>query len=387
MSAVFRPKVTFLVILLTGVVAVVGPVPGTCQERNTRDPKMVITEKPFGTTASGQTVRLFSVANAQGSEMQLSDYGARMISLKIPDRQGKWANVILTCPDIGTYEKCKSYFGCIAGRYCNRIAKGKFTLNGKQYSLAVNNGPNHLHGGKVGFDKVVWQAESISDKSSAGVRFKYKSPDGEEGYPGNVSVVAEYRLTNDNELTIDLYAETDAETHVNLTNHNYWNLQGAGAGTILHHQLKVNADKYLPVDDTMIPTGELKSVVDTPFDFREFADVGKRIGALLKTEAQGYDHCFALQSRGPDVAWAATLRDPVSGRSMTMSTNQPGLQFYSGNFLDGSAGSGGYQQNGALCLETQYFPDSPNRPEFPSSLLEPGKKYHHRTVYQFAVEK
>ncbi len=389
MSAVFRKKVAFQVLLLTGAAALFGPEQGMSQDTNSRKPSLLTSVEPFGKTAAGKEVLLYTVNNSKGFAIQVTNYGATMTSLKIPDRRGILANVILTCPDVTAYEKCKSYFGCIAGRYCNRIAKGKFALNGKEYSLAVNNGPNHLHGGKVGFDKVVWKAETFSDHRGGGVRFTYKSPDGEEGYPGNVTAVAEYRLPsdNENELTIDLYAETDADTHVNLTNHNYWNLSGAGTGTILKHQLKVDADKYLPVDETAIPTGELKAVVDTPFDFREFVDVGKRIESLLGTAAKGYDHCFALKSKGPETAWAATLRDPASGRTMTISTNQPGLQFYSGNFLDGTEGSGGYSQNGALCLETQYFPDTPNRPEFPSSLLKPGQKYHHQTVYKFGVEK
>jgi aldose 1-epimerase len=262
---------------------------------------------------------------------------------------------------------------------------GKFSIGETEYSLAVNNGPNHLHGGKVGFDRVMWTAEPIEEKASVGVRFKYRSPDGEEGYPGNLDVVAEFRLNDKNALSIDYFATTDAPTHVNLTNHNYWNL--AGSGTILDHELQILADKYLPVDETMIPTGQVTGVAGTPLDFRELTAVGKRIQELEDSAAKGYDHCFVLRSPGPQVAPAATLRDPSTGRVMKISTNQPGLQFYSGNFLDGTEGSCGYTQNEALCLETQFFPDTPNRPEFPSSQLDPGEKYHHRTVIQFSVDK
>jgi aldose 1-epimerase len=348
---------------------------------------MGVTVSSFGKTAAGQDVRLFTVTNAQGLEMRLIEYGATMTALSVPDRGGALANIILTCPDLAGFEKCKSYFGSTAGRYCNRIALGKFSLDSREFALAVNNGPHHLHGGLVGFDKKIWQGEALNETNAVGVRFSLLSPDGDEGYPGNVKAVAEYRLNNDSELTIDLFAETDMATHVNLTNHNYWNLSGAGNGTILKHALKVNADSYLPVDETLIPTGVRASVEGTPLDFREFAEIGQRIDVLRGSAAKGYDHCFVLRSAGPEVAWAATLRDPASGRTMTITTNQPGLQFYSGNFLDGGEGSGGYPANAALCLETQYFPDTPNRPDFPTSVLRPGQKYHHRTVCKFSIEK
>lgn len=389
MSAVGPPNSLVSLALAIAAAAVSFPLPGWGQSDPRQDAKMSVSEISFGKTRSGHPVRQFTVRNANGVEMQLIDYGATMTSLKLPDRAGTLANVILTCPNIEGYEKCKSYFGCIAGRYCNRIAKGKFKLGDKEYTLAVNNGPNHLHGGNVGFDKVMWQSEPFTEGDSAGIRFKYVSRDGEEGYPGEVIAVAEYRLNNKNELVIDLSATTDADTHVNLTNHNYWNLSGAGAGTILDHQLKINADRYLPVDETMIPTGELRSVADSPLDFRAFTEIGKRIGELLDSAANGYDHCFVMPRRrgiSPGVIEVATLRDPASGRTMTISTNQPGLQFYSGNFLDGTEGSGGYPANAALCLETEYFPDTPNRPEFPSSLLKPGQRYQHRTMYQFGVQ-
>ncbi len=387
MAALAGSRARFSSLCLALAAITFCPTSGTCQDTVTPGVKMGVSEKPYGKTAAGLDVRQFTVTNDQGMEMQLIDYGATMVSLKMPDRAGKVDNIILTCPDIAGFEKCKSYFGGSVGRYCNRIAKGKFTLDAREFTLATNNEPNHLHGGNIGFDKVMWQAELISEATAAGVRFKYTSPDGQEGYPGTATVVAEYRLNNDSELTIDFFAESDAATHVNLTNHNYWNLTGAGKGKILQHTLKINADKYLPVDETMIPTGALQSVDGTPLDFREVAEIGTRIEPLVSTAAKGYDHCFVLRASGPEVAWAATVMDPASGRTMTISTNQPGLQFYSGNFLDGTEGSGGYQQNDALCLETQYFPDTPNRPEFPSSVLRPGQKYHHRTVCKFSVEK
>lgn len=344
---------------------------------------MNVVEDDYGTTATGQEVKKFTCRNKNGVEMQLISYGATMTSLMLPDRDGKMANVILSCPDLAGYEKCQSYFGCIAGRYCNRIAGGKFELDGQTYQLATNNGPNHLHGGVVGFDKQVWDAEVIEEDFAVGVRFTLTSPDGDEGYPGTVTATAEYRLTNDNQLTIDCLAITDAPSPVNLTNHNYWNF--AGEGNILQHVLMINADRYLPVDDTMIPTGELAKVDGTALDFREPTAIGDRIDDLRDSAAKGYDHCFALNSGDEPLVHAATIADPSSGRQMEIWTNQPGLQFYSGNFLDGSEGSGGFTENRALCLETQFYPDSPNQPSFPSSILRPDDTYHHQVIYRFST--
>ena len=345
-----------------------------------------VTERHYGTTAAGAEVRQFICRNGLGWEMSLISYGATMTSLTVPDRQGELGNVLLSTPDLAAYEACSSYFGSTVGRYCNRIAGGTFELDGTRYTLATNNGPNHLHGGKVGFDRRIWRGEPIVEVNAAGVRFRYVSRDGEEGYPGTVAVVAEYRLTNDRQMVIDLYATTDRATHVNLTNHNYWNL--AGSGPILQHRLQIPAEHYLPTDETLIPTGELAPVAETPFDFRTFHEIGERIDPLRPTGAQGYDHCFVLgEPSSPDQLHpAAVLEDPHSGRRMTITTSQPGLQFYSGNFLDGSPASGGYALNNALCLETQHFPNSPNQPQFPSTRLEPNQRYHQRTVHTFSAD-
>ncbi len=344
-----------------------------------------VVETIYGQTANGEDVRMFSLTNRNGWKIEMMTYGATMISFQTPDRDGKMKNIILTCPNLAAYQKGKSYFGCTAGRYCNRIALGKFSIDGKEYTLATNNGPNHLHGGNIGFDKINWNAEMITEANCVGVRFTHTSPDGDEGYPGTVNATAEYRLNNDNELLIDLYATTDAPTHVSLTNHNYWNL--AGEGTILDHVLTLNCDQYLPVDDTMIPTGELKSVEGTPMDFREPTPIGKRIEPLRATSPKGYDHCFVVKRDGNNLVPVATVADPSSGRVMQVWTDQPGLQFYSGNFLDGSEGSGGYAENSACCLESEFFPDTPNHPNFPSSLLKPGDTYHSRTVHKFSIQK
>ncbi len=343
----------------------------------------LVTEN-YGQTADGQTVRRWICTNPNGYRMELLEYGATLSGFFAPDRNGTVKNVVLTCPDLAGFQACKSYFGCIAGRYCNRIAGGKFVLNGQTFQLAVNNGPNHLHGGLVGFDKRVWSSEAIREPHAVGVRFRLRSPNGEEGYPGTVNATAEYRLTHQNELVMDLLATTDAPTHVNLTNHAYWNL--AGEGTILDHLLTLPSEQYLPVDETLIPTGELASVAETPLDFRQPTAIGARIDALRGSAAKGYDHCVVVKPSGERMALAATLADPKTGRVMEIWTDRPGLQFYSGNFLDGTPESAGYPVNSACCLETQYFPDTPNQPNFPSSLLQPNGTYHSRTVHKFRSE-
>jgi aldose 1-epimerase len=353
------------------------------QAPNRSGGKMGIQKSSFGKTGDGQPVTLFTCTN--GLVLKLIDYGAIVVSLEVPDRQGRMANVNLGFPHLEGYLQRHPYFGATVGRYCNRIAGGRFTLDGKSFMLATNNGPNHLHGGLMGFDRQMWRAEEIQSPHSVGVRFSRRSPDGEERYPGNLDAAVTYSLTSGNELKIEFTATADAPTPVNLTNHNYWNLAGAGTGTILDHELTLAADKYLPVDSGLIPTGELATVEGTPLDFRTPRRIGERL-RQIQADPVGYDHCFVLRSQNGSLALAARVKEPKSGRVMEVHTTQPGIQFYSGNFLDGSAGSGGYAQYAGFCLETQHYPDSPNRPSFPTTILKPGEKYAQTTVHRFLVE-
>ncbi len=386
----FVPAAVVAAAFFTFSWTLVGPT--LIQEASSQDsqPNMSVYQINIGKTSDSQTVQQFRCKNANGLVMTLIDYGATMTEMSTPDKDGKMANIILKCDSVSGYEKCQSYFGCSVGRYCNRIAKGKFSIDGKEFSLATNNEPNHLHGGVKGFHRAVWKSEVIHrpNQGEVGVRFTHVSPDGDEGYPGKLTARVDYILNSNNELVVDFSATTDKATHCNLTNHNYWNMAGEGSGTILDHQLKVNADNFLAVDDTLIPTGEMKAVKGTELDFSNFKAIGKEIAALRKTPAKGYDHCFALKGYdGKSMVQACVLKDPNSGRMMEISTNQPGLQFYSGNFLDKSEGSGGYAENFALCLETQKYPDTPNQKNFPSTLLKPGETYHHKTVHKFSVTK
>lgn len=342
----------------------------------------------YGSTADGKSVEEYTLTNRQGAEVKLITYGGTITSIRMPDRDGQFANVTLGFDNLADYESKSPFFGSIIGRYGNRIAKGQFTLNGKQYMLAATDGPNALHGGEKGFDKVVWDAEEITENGAAGVAFSRISPDGEEGYPGTLTVRVSYVLTDANELRMQYHATTDAPTIVNLTNHAYFNLRGEGNGSIEDHILFVDADRYTPVDTTLIPTGELASVADTPFDFR----VPKRIGAGLRTNheqiaiAQGYDHNFVLNRAGDGLRLGARVYEPASGRILEIHTTEPGMQFYSGNFLDATlVGSSGrlYRQGDAFALETQHFPDSPNQPPFPSTVLQPGEVYDTTTIYKF----
>ena len=342
-----------------------------------------VTKSAFGKTKSGADVSLFTCKNAGGLEMKLMDYGATIVSLNVPDKNGKLANVVLTCKDIGGFEECTMYFNGSVGRFCNRIAQGKFSLEGQDYQLAVNNGPNHLHGGVKGFDKVMWSATPFEKSGAVGVEFKYLSKDGEEGYPGTLTTSVTYSLTDKNEFIVEFNATTDKTTHVNLTNHNYWNL--AGTGTILRHELKLNSAKYLPVDGTGIPTGEMLSVLGSHFDFGKFTAMGKRFSAMGGSPL-GYDHCYEVSGEPGKLRLAATVREPKSGRVMEIQTTEPGIQFYTGNFLDGTAASGGYGAYSAFCLETQHFPNAPNQPAFLSTVLKPGEKYYHKTVHTFSTE-
>ncbi|HEX5103846.1 MAG TPA: aldose epimerase family protein [Pirellulaceae bacterium] len=347
-----------------------------------------VASQPFGKTKDGQEITVYTLINARALKARLINYGATLISVETPDKDGELANITLGFPKLDGYLQRHPYFGSTVGRYGNRIAGGKYKLDGKEYTLATNNGPNHLHGGLKGFDAVVWKAEPIKGPSAVGVKFTYTSQDGEEGYPGNLNVAVTYSLTNNNELKIEYEAKTDKPTVVNLTNHTYWNLAGAGSGDILQHELTINAEQYLPIDDTSIPTGKPADVQGTPFDFTSPHAIGQRIGELKKEphKTKGYDHCYVLRGQEGKLTLAARVKDPSSGRIMEIFTTQPGIQLYCGNFLDGSAGGGGYKQHDAFCLETQHYPDSPNQPQFPSTVLRPGETFKSTTVHKFLVE-
>jgi aldose 1-epimerase len=352
-----------------------------------------VTKASFGTTADGVPVDLYTLTNSSGMEVRAVSYGGIILSLRVPDRDGKLGDVVLGYDTLDGYLKASPYFGSIIGRYGNRIARGKFTLDGKEYSLATNNGPNALHGGVKGFDKVVWRAESFKKPEGVGVVFSYMSADGEEGYPGKLEATVTYTLADDNTLGFDYRAVTDKATPVNLTQHSYFNLAGDGAGDILGHELMLKASRFTPVDSTLIPTGEIRAVAGTPFDFTTPHTIGERIGAQEEQIkfGGGYDHNFVLDREpGDSLQLAARVYEPKSGRVMEVSTTEPGVQFYSGNFLDGSiTGKAGhvYRHRTGFCLETQHHPDSPNKPEFPSTILKPGQEYRSRTVYAFSVRK
>lgn len=338
-------------------------------------------------------IQLFSFQNANGIAVKVTNYGAIITSISVPDRNGKFADIALGYDDVADYINAvdKPYFGAVVGRYGNRIAGGKFTLNGETYELAQNNGPNHLHGGMIGFDKVVWDAKPVSGSGWRGVELRYQAKDREEGYPGNLHVVVTYKLSDDNQLAVEYVATTDKPTPVNLTQHTYFNLKGEGAGTILDHELMLNASRYTPVDKTLIPTGQLVDVAGTPFDFRTAKPIGQDIG---QTHEQlefggGYDHNFVLDGPVREMNLAARVSEPASGRVLEVRTEEPGIQFYCGNFLDGRLkGKSGkpYVHRGGFCLETQHFPDSPNQPNFRSTILKPGEEYRTKTVFAFSTK-
>lgn len=348
-------------------------------------------KQPFGTTAEGRQVDLYTLNNKNGMEVSITNFGGVITSIKAPGRNAPFEDVVLGFDSLDGYLKDQPYFGAIVGRYGNRIAKGRFTLNGVEYKLAQNNGENHLHGGIKGFDKVAWNARELSGPDGPAVELTYVSKDGEEGYPGNLPVKVVYRLTSNNELRIEYTATTDKDTVVNLTNHSYFNLAGQGNDDILGHEMTIFADKFTSVDSGLIPTGELRNVEGTPFDFRQPVAIGARINEKNQQleYGKGYDHNFVLTSGGGPLALAARVYEPTSGRVMEVLTTEPGVQFYTGNFLDGSiTGKNGkvYQQHYGFCLETQHFPDSPNKPEFPSVVLKPGEQYRTTTVYRFSAK-
>ena len=350
---------------------------------------MKLVRERFGKLPSGEVIDMLSIENSTGARVSIINYGGIITSFRVPDRNGKLDDVVLGYDTLEGYLNGASYFGAIVGRYANRIAQGKFTVNDKTYLLARNDGENHLHGGWKGFDKVFWSASEINEPAGADVQLSYLSKDGEEGYPGNLSVVVRYWLSEDNKLRVDYRATTDHDTIVNLTNHSYFNL--AGGGTILAHELLIDADLFTPIRAGLIPTGEMHSVVGTSMDFRSPTKIGARIEEEFEqlVLAGGYDHNFVLRSNGAKMKRAARVRERTSGRVLEVFTTQPGLQFYSGNFLDGSeVGRDGkaYHKHSGFCLETQHFPDSPNHPSFPSTVLRAGAEYHHATIFKFSAQ-
>ncbi len=351
-----------------------------------------ITKRAYGMTSDGQAVDEYTLTNGKGVEIKVITFGGIITSLRVPDRKGNLADVVLGFTSLADYETKSPYFGALIGRYGNRIGKATFTLDGTTYTLALNDGPNSLHGGVKGFDKQIWGAKEVKSPDGVGLELSYLSADGEEGYPGNLSVKVTYTLTNDNALKIDYHATTDKATVVNLTNHSYFNLAGNGAGTIYEHIAQINADHYTPVSDTLIPTGELAPVEGTPFDFRSprVVNGGIRSSHPQMVYGRGYDHNFVLNRKtANELEMAARIYDPSSGRAIEVWTMEPAMQFYTSNFVNATlvGSSGGiYRQGDAFCLETQHFPDSPNQANFPTTTLKPGETYQTTTVYKFTAD-
>ncbi len=379
----YQGIILLTILIITGVLFIQCESEGSSQ--------MKIMKSDFG-SKDGKAVDLYTLTNANGMQVKITNYGGAITSVIVPDKDGKMADVCLGFDNLEDYVAKSPYFGCIVGRFGNRIAKGKFELNGETYTLATNNDPNHLHGGVVGFDKVVWDGETFKAEDKVGVKLSYLSKDGEEGYPGNLNVTLTYSVTNDNEIVMDYEATTDKATHCNLTNHSYFNLKDAGASTILDHEMMIDADNITPVDNTLIPTGKLMPVSGTPFDFLKPEKIGARIGDdhdQLKF-GLGYDHNFVVNDVTGDMKMAARVVESETGRVLEVWSVEPGIQFYSGNFLDGSiTGKEGnvYQQRSGFCLETQHYPDSPNQPNFPTTQLNPGETYKTQTIYKFDVVK
>ena len=346
---------------------------------------MFIKKESFGTTPTGREVFLFTLGNDKNVTLQITNYGGIVTSLKTPDRRGQLDDVVLGFASLKDYLQTHPYFGALIGRYGNRIANGRFVLNGLAYQFAQNDGPNSLHGGLAGFDKVVWEGTEIQNSKEVGLQLSYLSRDGEEGYPGNLKVVVQYLLNNDNEFTITYEAVTDKPTVLNLTNHSYFNLKGEGSGDILGHEIVIQASKYTAVNDKLIPTGVIRPVAGTPLDFTAPQPIGSRIDQI----AGGYDHNYVLDQSGAKPSLAAKVSEPASGRVMEVYTTEPGIQFYTGNFLDGTlTGKAGrtYGKHAGFCLETQHFPDSPNQPGFPTTVLNPGETYRQTTIYKFPAD-
>jgi len=349
----------------------------------------MVKKEAFGTTPDGKAVDIYTLTNIHGIEVRAMTYGGAIVSVKTPDKKGNFADIVLGFDSLAGYLGKNPFFGALVGRYGNRIGNAKFTLNGKEYTLAKNDGPNTLHGGLKGFDKVVWQGQSFQKSAEVGLILKYTSADGEEGYPGTLHVTVTYTLNDKNEFSIDYQAKTDKDTPINLTNHTYFNLAGEGSGTILGEELTLGADHFTPVDATLIPTGKIPSVKGTPLDFTLPNAIGTRINDHYEqlVFGGGYDHNFVINRQAPGLALAARAYDSTSGRVLEVDTTEPGVQFYTGNFLDGIAGKHGhiYNKRDAFCLETQHYPDSPNKANFPSTILKPGQTYHSTTVWKFST--
>jgi aldose 1-epimerase len=389
----FNPRTAvFVLVFATLTIALFAPAPSATIAQ---DNGASVDVQPYGTTADGQEVDEYILTNANGMEVHIINLGGTITEVHFPDRNGVMENVVLGHADLEGYETNFEgpYFGCITGRYANRIANGEFTLDGETYTLATNNGPNHLHGGDVGFNLRIWEASEFQNDEGVGVEMSYLSPAGEEGYPGNLDVTVTYTLTDDNEIVMDYLATTDAPTVVNLTNHSYWNLSGEGQGTIYDHLLHLNADRYTPVDETLIPTGELAPVEGTPFDFTSAKPIGpgQRSNHEQVVIGRGFDHNWVLNRddlTDTSMLLAARLVDPDSGRMLEVYTTEPGIQFYAGNFLVGTIfGPSGhaYRQSDGLALETQHFPDSPNQENFPSTVLRPDETYETTTIFKLGV--
>ncbi|MDH7911707.1 aldose epimerase family protein [Winogradskyella sp. SYSU M77433] len=353
--------------------------------------KLAITKSEFGKTEDSTTIEQYTLKNANGVEMDVITYGGRITSLKVPNKDGKLENVVLGFDNIEDYQKDNPFFGALIGRYGNRIAKGKFTLNGEEFTLATNDGSNHLHGGVNGFDRVVWTATPVEGTEDSTLKLTYTSKDGEEGYPGNLEVTVTYTLTKDNAVEVTYEATTDKATVVNLTQHAYFNLTGDFSKDILNHDVVINADAFLPVDETLIPTGEIRKVEGTPFNFNSSKKIGEEINAdneQLK-RGKGYDHCWVLNGEKGDMRFVASAYDETSGRFMEIFTEEPAIQFYTGNFLDGTlpmVNGGTYAHRTGFCLETQHYPDSPNQDNFPSTVLNPGNTYKTKTTFKFSTK-
>jgi aldose 1-epimerase len=371
--------------LITGIVSCGGENKQPSPENSEAMIKPGVSTKDWGET-DGKKVQLFTLANKNGITVSITNYGGIVTSWVTPDKHGNKSSVVVGLESLPDYLKKPPYFGALIGRYGNRIGNAKFQLDGKTYTLAANNGKNNLHGGVKGFDKVVWDATPAADSTPA-LTLTYLSKDGEEGFPGNLKVTVVYTLTDADELNIDYTAETDKATPVNLTNHSYFNLTGSTENTILNHTLQLMADKFTPVDTTLIPTGEIKAVSGTPFDFTKAEVIGSRIESVPGAAPGGYDHNYVINRKDSSMQLVAVLSDTTSGRKLEVFTTEPGIQFYSGNFLDGTFVSGGkpVKFRTALCLETQHFPDSPNKPNFPTTILKPGQKYHTETKYKVSL--